>query len=58
MTDSTHHLIDAIHAVTSINQQRIENGERSAHLDAHDLVEVLLAIADRLEPPDDPPAPR
>ncbi|TWT29555.1 hypothetical protein KOR42_34520 [Thalassoglobus neptunius] len=60
MTDSTHQLIEAIHAVTSIVQLRIENGERSTHIDAHDLVEVLLSIADRLEPVVDqePPEPR
>ena len=32
-------------------QDAVESGQRSARLDAHDLVETLLAIADRLDPP-------
>ena len=44
-----HILIDAIHDVTAKVQNEIDAGRRSSHIDAHDLVEVLLAIADRLE---------
>ena len=42
-------LIDAIHDVTAKVQNEIDSGRRSSHIDANDLVEVLLAIADRLE---------
>ena len=31
--------------------REIEEGHRAAQIDAHDLVEVLLSIADRLDPP-------
>jgi len=42
---------DAIRKVTAVAQQRFDDGERSAMIDLHDLVEVLLAIADELDPP-------
>ena len=41
---------DDIRHVTACVQNRIANGERSTHIDADDLVEVLLAIADELDP--------
>lgn len=44
-------LIDAIHDVTARVQTEIDSGRRSRQIDADDLVEVLLAIADRLHPP-------
>ncbi|CAK9041757.1 Uncharacterized protein SCF082_LOCUS24066, partial [Durusdinium trenchii] len=37
--------------VTAAVQQAINDGYRSRAIDADDLVEVLLAIADRLDPP-------
>ncbi len=43
---------DAIRNVTAIAQRAYDEGERSAAIDLHDLVEVLLAIADELETPD------
>jgi hypothetical protein len=46
-----HQLADAIRNVTIAMQNAIENGHRSRVIDADDLVEVLLAIADQLEPP-------
>jgi hypothetical protein len=47
------HVADAIRKVTAIAQQRYDDGERSAMIDLHDLLELLLAIADELEIPDD-----
>ncbi len=32
-------------------ERAVEEGHRPAQIDAHDLIEVLLAIADRLDPP-------
>lgn len=45
-----HQLADAIREVTASIQIAIEEGQRSRRIDADDLVEVLLAIADRLDP--------
>ena len=42
---------DAIRKVTAAVQAELESGRRSANLDAHDLVEVLLAVADEIDPP-------
>lgn len=42
-------LIDAIQDVTACVQNEMESGARSKLIDADDLVEVLLSIADRLE---------
>ena len=42
-------MANAIRDVTATIQNLIESGKRSAKIDAHDLVETLLAIADRLE---------
>ncbi|MFQ5732127.1 MAG: hypothetical protein ACE5KM_09235 [Planctomycetaceae bacterium] len=44
-------LIDAIRHVTAKVQRAINDGHRSRMIDADDLVEVLLAIADELEAP-------
>ena len=41
---------DAIRTVTSKLQAAIEDGYRSRMIDADDLVEILLAIADELDP--------
>ena len=46
-----HEIVDAIREVTACVQRAIEDGHRSREIDADDLVEVLLAIADRLVPP-------
>ncbi len=51
MTNPTHPLADAIREVTIAVQKAIDDGHRSRVLDADDLVEVLLAITDRLDPP-------
>jgi hypothetical protein len=44
-------LADAIRKVTAAIQRELDAGRRSSHLDAHDLVDVLLAVADELDPP-------
>ena len=47
-------LADAIRKVTAAIQRELDAGRRSSHLDAHDLVDVLLAVADEIDPPLDP----
>lgn len=42
---------DAIRDVTAAMQTALDDGRRSTRIDAWDLVEALLAIADRLDPP-------
>ena len=42
---------DAIRDVTTRVQEAVEHGARSTQIDADDVVEILLAIADRLDPP-------
>lgn len=44
-------MADAIRNVTMAVHLAIEDGNRSRVIDANDLVEVLLAIADQLDPP-------
>lgn len=44
-------LADALRKVTASMQQAIDNGHRSRVIDADDLVEVLLSVADQLDPP-------
>jgi len=51
MTNRNSQLADAIRDVTASVQKAIADGYRSRIVDADDLVEVLLAIADRLDPP-------
>lgn len=46
---TTQIFVDAIREVTASVQKAIDEGYRSRQIDADDLVEVLLAIADRLE---------
>ena len=59
MTTIVQQVADAIREVTAGMQTAIDEGHRSSQIDAHDMVEVLLAIADRLDPPleDDPQPP-
>ena len=42
---------DAIRNVTAKMQQAIDEGHRARMIDADDLIDVLLSIADRLDPP-------
>jgi hypothetical protein len=43
--------VDALREVAAAMEREVEEGHRAAQIDAHDLVEVLLAVADRLDPP-------
>ena len=56
MTNPELKIADAIREVTIAMQKAIADGYRSRMIDADDLVEVLLAIADRLDPPVPDPA--
>lgn len=42
---------DAIRAVTARMQRAIDMGEHPNAIDADDLIEALLAVADELDPP-------
>ena len=42
---------DAIRKVTTAMQTAVESGQRSRRIDAEDIIEILLAIADELDPP-------
>lgn len=44
-------IADTIRNVTVAVQRAIDEGHRSRMIDADDLVEVLLSVADRLDPP-------
>lgn len=49
--EPNHHVADSIRKVTATIQQEQDAGRRSSCLDAHDLVDILLAIADAIDPP-------
>lgn len=51
MTNPELKIADAIREVTVAMQRAVVDGYHSRTIDADDLVEVLLAIADRLDPP-------
>lgn len=51
MTNPNHQLADALREVTLAMQRAIDEGFRSRMIDADDLVEVLLSVADRIDPP-------
>ena len=44
-------IADALRKVTAAMQDALETGRRSTHVDAFELIEVLLAVADELDPP-------
>lgn len=44
-------IADALRNVTAAMQTELESGRRSARIDAHDLIDLLLAVADELDPP-------
>ena len=44
-------LADALRKVTAAMQTEIESGRRSTQIDAHDLIDLLLAVADQIDPP-------
>lgn len=43
---------EAIRTITAKMQAALAAGERSSRLDAHDLIDILLAIADELDGPE------
>ena len=49
--ENEHRVADAIRKVTTAMQTELEAGQRSTRLDAHDLLDLLLAVADELDPP-------
>ncbi len=50
-TTPEHRMADALRKVTSAMQTELAAGRRSTRLDAHDLLDLLLAVADELDPP-------
>lgn len=42
---------EALRKVTAAMQSELESGRRSTHIDANDLVDLLLAVADEIDPP-------
>jgi hypothetical protein len=42
---------NAIRKITAAMQTELESGRRSTRIDANDLIDVLLAIADEIDPP-------
>lgn len=46
---------DAIRSVTAAMTKAIDSGQRSTRIDAEDVIDLLLAIADAIDPPFDPP---
>ena len=51
MPNPTQQLADVLREVTVSVERAIADGHRSREVDADDLVEILLSIADRLDPP-------
>jgi hypothetical protein len=49
--NSTDAIADVLREVAMSLEKAIDDGHRSRSIDANDLVETLLAIADRLDPP-------
>lgn len=44
-------IADALRKITATMQTELEAGRRSTRIDAHDLIDLLLAIADEIDPP-------
>jgi hypothetical protein len=51
MNEIRNQIVDAIREVAAVVEREVGEGHRAAQIDAHDLVEILLSIADRLDPP-------
>jgi hypothetical protein len=51
MNEIRNQIVDLIREVAAAVECEVEEGNRAAQIDARDLVEVLLSIADRLDPP-------
>ena len=44
-------IADALRKITATMQAELEAGRRSTRIDAHDLIDLFLAIADEIDPP-------
>ena len=44
------HVADAIRKITARMQHLLDCGERSSQIDANDLIDLLLAVADEIDP--------
>jgi hypothetical protein len=44
-------LVDAVPEVATAVEREVDEGHRAAQIDAHNLIEILLAVATRLDPP-------
>lgn len=51
MTKPEHKIADAFRVVALRLEDALERGRRSTRIDANDLLETLLAIADQIDPP-------
>ena len=51
MTNPEHKIADALRVVALRLENALEEGHRSTRIDAHDLLETLLAVADQLDSP-------
>jgi hypothetical protein len=56
MTTPEFKIADALRVVALRLENALEEGHRSTRIDANDLLETLLAVADQLDPPI-PPTP-
>lgn len=51
MTNPEHNVADALRVVALRLETALEERRRSTRIDANDLMETLLAVADQLDPP-------
>jgi len=51
MMNPEHKIADALRGVALRLENSLEEGLRSIRIDANDLLETLLAVADQLDPP-------
>lgn len=51
MPNPVHTVADALRVVAMRLETALEEGRRSTRIDANDLLETLLAVADQLDPP-------
>jgi hypothetical protein len=51
MTNPEHKIADVLRVVALRLEKALEEGRRSTRIDANDLLETLLVVADQLDPP-------
>jgi len=51
MTKPEHKIADAFRVVALRLEDALDRGRRSTRIDANDLLETLLAVADEIDPP-------